>query len=122
MVDDAEPAVCPARSQGRPASVSSRRRVWMRVLLGLPMLAVLAACNATTTSSLHVRSAPNANSASLTTIATSGTPVAVTCYVAGQPVHGNRTWYRVSSPTPGYVSGYYVTHGTAGSTTSVPHC
>jgi hypothetical protein len=48
--------------------------------------------------------------------------VTVTCYVAGQSVHGNRTWYRVSYPRTGYVSGYYVSNGAARSTTPVPHC
>jgi uncharacterized protein YraI len=122
MVDSGEPVVGPAHSQDCPAINSPRHRVWARALVGLAMLAALSACNATTTAGLHVRSAPNTSSPSVTTIATSGAPVTVTCYVYGQSVRGNRVWYRVSNPGTGYVSGYYVTNRTAGSTTQVPHC
>jgi uncharacterized protein YraI len=122
MVENAEAAMGPARSQGCPAIDSPRRRLCVRALAGLATLAALTACNATTAAGLHVRSAPNASSASVTTVAASGSAVTVTCYVSGQSVHGNRTWYRVSYPRTGYVSGYYVHQGTAGSTTPVPHC
>ena len=40
------------------------------------------------------------------TLPRSGSNVKVTCYVIGASVNGDKTWYRTTSPTHGYIAGH----------------
>jgi uncharacterized protein YraI len=102
-----------------PTVVQSRRRA----SLGLPLAAIgmlLAGCAQTSIPRLSVRSGPGRGYQVVASIPDSGTAVAVTCWLRGAPVHGDRVWYRIESPRSGYVTNYYISK--PGDYAGAPHC
>jgi hypothetical protein len=67
----------------------------------------------TTTGDVNVRTEPNVSKAShvVTSLRRAGTAVDVSCYVTGQAISHDTTWYRVTKPATGYVSGHYLRTG-----------
>lgn len=66
------------------------------------------ACQSTSIPGLNVREQPTTSSPVVASIDDTGTRVDITCYIHGEPVHGDTVWYRIDSPHRGYVTNYYV--------------
>ncbi len=90
--------------------MSRRARAYRtpRLVAGLLAIVCTSACQATTVSGLNIRALPTTASRVVGTLGTSGTAVSIDCVVRGEAVHGDTTWYRISQPRTGYVTGYYV--------------
>lgn len=90
------------------AAVAARRRTAASLATATLGLVVLTACQDTSISGLNVRARPTTQSAVVATLGRTGTKVEIACKVTGQAIHGEATWYRITSPARGYVTHYYV--------------
>jgi uncharacterized protein YraI len=81
---------------------------------------LLAGCAQTSIPRLSVRSGPGPHYPVVARIPDSETAVAVTCWLRGAPVHGDRVWYRIESPQTGYVTNYYISKPS--DYAGAPHC
>ena|ERR1700733_7183125 len=86
------------------------RRAYRSLQIIAVLLAIVSvsACQSTTGSRLNVRAAPTTASRVVDNLGIAGAAIMVDCYVRGQAVYGNSTWYRITSPSTGYVTAYYV--------------
>jgi Bacterial SH3 domain len=72
---------------------------------------------------VNLRSGPNTSSSVITTMSALGSPVTLTCYVAGTSIAGDPWWYRASFINArGYVSGFWVNTGPDPAKTRLPAC
>jgi Bacterial SH3 domain len=72
---------------------------------------------------VNLRSGPNTGSSVITTMSDLGSPVTLTCYVAGTSIAGDLWWYRASFISArGYVSGFWVNTGPDPAKTRLPAC
>jgi hypothetical protein len=88
-----------------------RRRRVVLVLLGGALALVLTGCGRTTIPGLHIHSGPSTSSRANGTLGQAGSAVDVRCWTRGEAVHGHTVWYRVSRPSAGYVTSYFVDTG-----------
>jgi hypothetical protein len=89
----------------------TRRRRVALVLFGGALALVLTGCGRTTISGLHIHSGPSMSSPANGTLGPAGSAVDVRCWTRGEAVHGHTVWYRVSRPSAGYVTSYFVDTG-----------
>jgi hypothetical protein len=88
-----------------------RRRRVVLVLLAGALALVLTGCGRTTIPGLQVHSGPSLTSRANGTFGRAGSAVDVRCWTRGEAVHGHTVWYRVSRPSAGYVTSYFVDTG-----------
>lgn len=79
-----------------------------RLLSVVTVLVLASACESTSIAGLNVRAAPTTASAVLDTLGDAGTQVRVDCFTRGESVRGDTIWYRITQPSTGYVSNYYI--------------
>jgi Bacterial SH3 domain len=85
--------------------------------------AVASANYRTVGANVNLRSGPNTGSSVITTMSALGSPVTLTCYVAGTSIAGDPWWYRASFINArGYVSGFWVNTGPDPAKTRLPPC
>jgi hypothetical protein len=105
-----------------------RARRWKRIVSGMAyrplrvvalLLAVVfvSACQSTTVDGLRIRAQPTTASPIMGSMGIAGASVIPDCFIRGEAIHGNTTWYRISEPRRGYVSGYYVSADDSQTTT-----
>jgi hypothetical protein len=73
---------------------------------------------------VHVWTAPNKNpklSKIISSIKVAGTAVTIACFTPGQMQGGDRTWYKITAPVAGFVSGHSLAITTEPAP-GVPHC
>ena len=88
--------------------VSARTYRPLRVAALLLAVVFVSACQSTMVDGLRIRAQPTTASAIMGSMGIAGASVIPDCFIRGEAVHGNTTWYRISEPRSGYVSGYYV--------------
>lgn len=87
------------------APIPARRR---QVLVLMAVCVLTTACQSTSIPGLNVRVRPTTSSPVVASIDRTGTRVEIECVADGEPVHGDTVWYRISRPSTGYVTNYYV--------------
>ena len=90
-----------------------RARRWKRIVSGMayrplrvvaPLLALVfvSACQSTTVDGLRIRAQPTTASPIMGSMGIAGASVIPDCFIRGEAIHGNTTWYRISEPRRGY--------------------
>jgi hypothetical protein len=88
---------------------------------GMPRCSQFRRYYRTLVAGLRVRSRPALGSDIRVLLGGVGSKVTVDCYAVGHPVGGDRIWYHLVTPLPGYVTGLHLNTG-FDPAAGVPHC